>query len=94
MLDIEINNEGVILLSGRFDASQVPKATEVFNGISESCTVDCQKLEYISSAGLGVLLMTQKRLMDSKNGIKIINLNKHIKDIFQYAGFDKIFELG
>jgi len=94
MLNIEINNDGAILLSGRFDASQVEKAKEVFKDISESCTVDCQGLEYISSAGLGVLLMTQKRLMDTGNGIKIINLNKHIKDIFQYAGFDKIFELG
>jgi len=94
MLNIEINNDGAILLSGRFDASQVEKAKEVFKDISESCIVDCQGLEYISSAGLGILLMTQKRLMDTGNGIKIINLNKHIKDIFQYAGFDKIFELG
>ena len=94
MLEIKTGVNNIIYLSGRFDASQVKKATEVFKDISESCTVDCQELEYISSAGLGVLLMTQKRLMDSKNGIKIINLNKHIQDIFRYAGFDKIFELG
>ena len=72
MLDIEINNDGVILLSGRFDASQVEKAKKVFNDVSESCIVDCQELEYISSAGLGILLMTQKRLMDSKTVLKLL----------------------
>ena len=48
-------------------------------------------LEYISSAGLGVLLRTHKRLMSGEFGLELINVNKHINDIFRYSGFDKLF---
>jgi anti-sigma B factor antagonist len=47
----------------------------------------------VSSAGLGVLLKTQKRVMASGQGLRLINANKHIRDIFKYAGFDRIFEI-
>ena len=50
-------------------------------------------LEYISSAGLGVLLKTQKRVMAGGQGLRLVNANKHIRDIFKYAGFDRIFEI-
>jgi anti-sigma B factor antagonist len=55
--------------------------------------VDLTGLEYISSAGLGVLLKTQKRLMASGRGLRLVNANRHIHDIFRYSGFDKIFEI-
>ncbi|MGH8034985.1 MAG: STAS domain-containing protein [Lysobacterales bacterium] len=50
-------------------------------------------LEYISSAGLGVLLKTHKRLMSGSSGLKLINVNSHINDIFRYSGFDKLFDI-
>ncbi len=93
MLDIRIGENGEILLSGRFDASQVDKAESVFIVITKATAVNFEALEYISSAGLGVLLMTQKRLSESGNSLKLINMNKHIRDIFQYAGFDMIFDI-
>ena len=43
--------------------------------------------------GLGVLLKTQKRVMASGQGLRLVNVNKHIRDIFKYAGFDRIFEI-
>lgn len=93
MFNVKMTDPGKIILSGRFDASQVEKAKGVFNKINKSCTVDFRDLEYISSAGLGVLLLTQKRLSDSGNRLKIININSHIRDVFRYAGFDKIFQI-
>ena len=93
MFNIEIRDDGEINLSGRFYASQVEKARDVFNTVAGSGVVNFKALEYISSAGLGVLLMTQKRLGESGGGLKLINMSKHIKDIFQYAGFDTIFEI-
>ena len=93
MFNAKISEHGEVLLSGRFDASQVEKAKAVFAKINKSCVVNFNDLEYISSAGLGVLLFTQKRLSESGNSIKLINMNKHIKDVFKYAGFDKIFEI-
>ena len=59
MLDIKIGENNEICLTGRFDASQVDKAKTVFSTIDGSKTVDFNELDYISSAGLGVLLMTQ-----------------------------------
>lgn len=93
MFDATIRKSGEILLSGRFDASQVEKAKSAFNQITSSSIVDFKDLEYISSAGLGVLLMTQRRLGESGNGLKLVNLSKHIRDVFKYAGFDRIFEI-
>ncbi len=93
MLRIRVREDGEIQLAGRFDASQVEIAEARFDKITESCTVNFAELDYISSAGLGVLLGTQKRLNESGNALKLINLNKHIQDIFRYAGFDKVFEI-
>ena len=93
MFKAQISENGDILLSGRFDALQVDKANEVFDRIDRSCVVNFADLEYISSAGLGILLKTQKRLSDSNKALKLINMNKHIKDVFRYAGFEVIFEI-
>lgn len=93
MLDVNVTGSGEVALSGRFDAAQVENAKKVFDGINESCVVNFQELEYISSAGLSVLLVTQKRLNESGNSIKLTNLNKYISAVFRYAGFDTIFEI-
>ena len=93
MLDVKINEKGDVILSGRFDASQVEKAKPVFDDINTSKTVDFSNLEYISSAGLGVLLMTQKRLKDNGYQLILKNMNKHIREVFKYAGFDLIFQI-
>lgn len=93
MFDIQIVPTGEIALSGRFDASKVEQAKSVFKEISTSGVVDFQKLDYISSAGLSVLLETQKRLSESGNKLKLKNLNKQIRDVFRYSGFDTIFEI-
>ncbi len=93
MFEAELKNNNDIKLTGRFDASQVENAKEVFNSVTSSCEVDFTNLEYISSAGLSVLLVTQKRLSESENSLKLTNMNKHIRDVFRYAGFDTVFEI-
>ncbi len=93
MFEAKITENGEILLSGRFDASQVERAKETFNKVTKSTVVNLKDLEYISSAGLGVLLSTQKRLKESGNSLKLINMNKPIRDVFSMAGFDRIFEI-
>jgi anti-anti-sigma factor len=93
MFSARVGSNNDIQLVGRFDASQVAAAKEVFDRITASSTVDFSELEYISSAGMGVLLATQKRLGESGQKLALINLNKHIKDIFGYAGFDRVFEI-
>ena len=93
MFDVRKGTNGEILLSGRLDASQVEKVRDQLKSVTTSCTVDFTSLEYISSAGMGVLLGTQKRLADSGQSLKLVNLNRHIREIFRIAGFDNVFSI-
>ncbi|MDH3215892.1 MAG: STAS domain-containing protein [Candidatus Krumholzibacteria bacterium] len=87
------DNAGHIQLNGRFDASQADKARAIFGQLTDSAIVDFSRLEYISSAGLGILLGAQKRLVESGKGLKLTNMSQHIREIFRIAGFDRIFEI-
>ena len=93
MLAIEQGPEGVVRVSGRLDAAQSPAAQAFLDKVQGPATLDCTRLEYISSAGLGVLLKTQKRLMASGGKLKLTGLSRHLRDVFQYSGFDRIFEI-
>ena len=93
MFNIEFGENGEILCSGRLDAAQCAKAEEFLGAVDGPNTLDFVNLEYISSAGLGILLKTQKRLVESGAGLKIINVNNHIHDVFRYSGFHSIFEI-
>lgn len=91
MFEIDFNDSGAVVISGRLDAAQAPRAQEFLDLMLDECTVDMAALEYISSAGLGVLLRTHKRLMVNASGLKLTNVNSHINDIFRYSGFDRLF---
>ena len=93
MFEIEMTEGGILSVEGRLDAAQSVKAQEFLDRVDGQCVLDLSGLEYISSAGLGVLLKTHKRLMGSGSGIKLVNVNHHIHDIFRYSGFDKLFEI-
>ena len=93
MFDISFSENGEVICSGRLDAAQSEKAEAFMGALSAGCTLDFERLEYISSAGLAILLKTQKRLSESGSALKIINVNKHIYDIFRYSGFNTIFEI-
>jgi anti-sigma B factor antagonist len=93
MFEIEYGTDGDILCTGRLDAAQSEKAGVFLDSVDGASTLDFANLEYISSAGLGILLKTQKRLAVSGGGLKIINVNNHIHDVFRYSGFHAIFDI-
>ena len=93
MFEIGYGNDGEVLCSGRLDAAQCAKAQSFMDEIADARTLDFSRLEYISSAGLGILLKTQKRLAESGAALRIINVNNHIHDVFRYSGFDAIFDI-
>lgn len=93
MFDIQKDGQHRVVVSGRLDAANAEKALAFLQGIEVHCEIDMAALEYISSAGLGVLLRTHKRLSDDGSGLRLVNVNSHIRDIFSYSGFDKLFEI-
>jgi anti-sigma B factor antagonist len=93
MFDIRITDTGEVEMSGRLDASQVDKARAVLDQITTSSVLNMKDLDYISSAGLGILLAAQKRLMESGQKLKIVNMSNHIRDIFHYTRFDSVFDI-
>ncbi len=93
MFEISFNDNGGVALTGRLDAAQAAHAQEFLDQLAGPCILDMTTLDYISSAGLGVLLKTHKRMLAGSSGMAMINVNPHIIDIFRYSGFDKLFDI-
>ena len=58
----------------------------------DSVTLDCKKLEYVSSAGLRVLLNLQQTLGED-DSLKLMNVNEDIMSVFALTGFDEILQI-
>ncbi len=93
MLDIQFPSVDVVRLQGRLDAVQAGAAQAALDRVNGRVTLDCAALEYIASAGLGVLLKTQKRLKAGGGGLRLVGLSAPVFDVFAYAGFDRVFEI-
>ena len=93
MLVIKFGDNGEVVISGRFDASQAEKAETFLSAVKDSRSVDLGDLQYVSSLGLGVLLAAQKRLMASGHKLKLVNVRGHVREIFHFSGFEHVFEI-
>src|SRR5258708_29105365 len=93
MLTIESGPDGGVVIAGRLDAAQCPAAQAFLDKVQGTVTMDCSRLEYISSAGLGVLLKTQKRLMAGSGKLRLSGVNRHFQDILHYSRFGPNLEI-
>lgn len=93
MFDIETSQSGEILFVGRLDAAQAAKAEAFLDKVEGDFVIDLAGLEYISSAGLGVLLKAHKQLTAKGGALRLIRVTNHIADIFKYSGFDRLFQI-
>ena len=90
----KMGEEAVIELSGRLDTSTAPVLDKrISEDIAENThlTLDLKGLEYISSAGLRVLLSAQKR-MKKCGSMKLKNVCEEVMDVFEMTGFADILE--
>ena len=88
-------NELVIALEGRLDTMTAPELeAELRQSLdgAESLTLDFSKLDYISSAGLRVLLSAHK-IMSAKGGMKVTNVNEIVSEVFEVTGFTEILDI-
>ena len=95
-IEKKFNGESLTLvLSGRLDTTTAPdlekEIQESTRGV-KSLTLDFKNLEYISSAGLRVVLGAQK-LMSKQGQMNLINVSDAIKDIFEMTGFSEILNI-
>jgi anti-sigma B factor antagonist len=93
MLEITPGPGGELAFKGRFDASQVERAQAALLAPGAGTTLDFKDLDYISSAGLGILLAVQKALAGRKLALRLLHLSPPIRDVFKFSGFDQIFEI-
>ena len=84
-----------IALEGRLDTMTAPRLEAELGSLSdaESLVLDCSKLDYISSAGLRVLLSAH-RIMSAKGGMKVININEIVREVLEVTGFTDILTIG
>ena len=81
-----------VALEGRLDSETAPQLEQQLDAALEGVTIlelDFEKLEYISSAGLRLLLATQKR-MNEQGSMVIKNVSKGIMEILEITGFNGI----
>ena len=84
-----------LALEGRLDTTTSPELEQLLKdylgGVTE-LTFDLEKLEYISSAGLRVLLSAQKT-MNKQGSMKLRNVSETIMEIFEVTGFSDILTI-
>lgn len=92
----QITDDAMVLaLSGRLDTTTSPELEkelkDSLSGIRE-LTIDLEDLEYISSAGLRVLLSAQKT-MNNQGEMKVINVSSMVMDVFEVTGFTNVLTI-
>ena len=97
-MKIEVNKSGTVLTispSGRLDTSTSPElqavVSENIDGVTD-LTFDLKQLDYLSSAGLRVLMSTQK-IMNKQGEMRLINVNEDVMDIFDMTGLTDVFDI-
>ena len=92
---ISEDNQIILSLSGRLDAANAPKLESELKKSTigvEKLVFDFKELEYISSAGLRVLLNSQK-VMNKQGEMIVRNVNDTIADVFEITGFVDILTI-
>lgn len=96
-IEKNIDENILIQLKGRLDTSSSPELEdELLDNIlplKKPITFDLKELDYVSSAGLRVFLMAQKKVNANVSSMKFINVNEIIMEIFDTTGFSDILTI-
>ena len=84
----------IVALAGNLDSNTSPQAQQAIDGIlaggARKLVVDFTALDYISSAGLRVLLGAAKRLSGAGSALRLFGLNATVREVFEISGFSTI----
>ena len=97
ILGKKIGSVSIVSLGGRLDAdasSELEKKLNALVEVDEVClVVSLEKLDYISSSGLRVLLASLKNVRKREGDIKLSCMKPYIKQVFDIAGFSQLFSI-
>jgi len=94
----EQNGDGTVLkITGRLDAISSPgtekKVFECINNGQHQLLLDFSDVEYLSSAGMRMLLSTTKKLKTLNGKLVVCSVNMNVMDVLKMSGFDHVLEL-
>lgn len=99
-MDIDSRQEGaalVVALKGKLDTNTTPPTEQALqefrDGGTSKMLIDFTNLDYISSAGLRLLLATAKGLKSAGGELRVCSLNKTVKEVFDISGFAAILNV-
>lgn len=95
IVKVQEGTELTIKLEGRLDTNTAPLLEAEINASSQGITklvFDFSKLDYLSSAGLRVLLVCQK-IMNKQGSMTVSNVNETISEVFEVTGFSDILTI-
>ena len=84
-----------LFIEGRLDTTTAPELETVIGDVEglEELTLDLSKLDYISSAGLRLLLSAQKKMNKQNGTMKVTGVNETVSEIFEVTGFSDILTI-
>lgn len=87
----------IVGVSGNLDSNTSPQAQQALDAIvaggSRKIAIDFSGLDYVSSAGLRVLLGTAKQLKTNGGALRTFGLNETVKEVFEISGFSTILTI-
>ena len=89
------NNKAILSVEGWLDTNSAPELGQEIEALSdiESLILDFDKLEYIASAGLRIIILAYKKLKSMNGEFSIINVSSEVMDVFKLTGFDQNFDI-
>ncbi len=91
-----VDNIGILYPTGHLDAHSVEKfekeIVKMINGDIVNIVVNCSDLNYISSAGMGIIMGYLDEIREKGGDIKLSNVEERVYEIFDLVGFTEIYE--
>ena len=93
----ELNNEIIVAIEGRVDTVTATdlelKVSQIWSKQGITLVFDCEKLEYVSSSGLRIILSAHKQVTAKGGKFILRNMNKEVRSVIDLTGFSRILTI-
>jgi anti-sigma B factor antagonist len=97
VIEVDGVNIARVKIDGYLDSSTFPKLREHLDRLIQekqyNCLLDLRDLDYISSAGLGVLMQMLRQVRENNGDLKIVNMSDKIERVFNLLGFSRLMKI-